>query len=74
MSPWRRWRSTSSKLAFTISAVSGVPSENVTSSRRWKVNSVASSLTSHDSASHGINLTGFRILLERASRRADAAT
>ena len=45
----------SSKLALTTSAVNGVPSENVTSSRRWNVNSVASALTSQDSASHGVS-------------------
>ena len=36
----------SSKLSLTTWAVSGVPSENVTSSRRWNVNVVASALTS----------------------------
>ena len=42
-----------SKFALTESAVNGVPSEKVTSSRRWKVYSVPSEDTSHDSASHG---------------------
>lgn len=42
-----------SKFALTAAASTGVPSENVASSRRVKVNSVASSLISQDSARNG---------------------
>ena len=43
----------SSKVAFTDSAVSGVPSENVTSSRSSNVKTVASAFAVYDFASQG---------------------
>ena len=45
-----------SMFATTAAASSGVPSENVTSSFRWIVNSVLSSLSSQLSATHGLRL------------------
>src|SRR3954452_13522640 len=56
-SEWVAGSTTWSKVAFTASALNGVPSWKVTSSRRVKVYSVASAFTDMSVASPGVQLS-----------------